>query len=66
MTILFQSSWSSYEEGASVIIFERDNVLFARKVGHSVMIGDFDSTYEVSQDEALEIMLEEIDDEDVD
>ena len=66
---IFQASWNSWEEGGWVVIFEKNKKLFAVEGGHCVMakdnstIWDRDS-YEITQEEALRIMLEWEDEED--
>lgn len=64
--ILFRSSYSDYEESRSVIIFEQDGKYYAKITGHNVYNGDYDSLYEISSDEAIELALEEVEHEDFD
>jgi hypothetical protein len=63
-TILWQSSQHGYEEGYSIEIWRENNKYYMRTRGNNVMVGDYDDTEEVTADEALEIMLEEVENED--
>jgi hypothetical protein len=60
MNILFQASWCDYEEGYQITIIEEDGQLYKLSNGHNVMIGDYDSKTEISQEEAWEIMQDHI------
>lgn len=62
--ILWKSSNFGYEEGYQIVIYEQNNKYYMEITGHNVMIGDYDSTEEVTSDQALEIMLAERDNED--
>lgn len=63
--VLFQSSNFDYEEGYSIIIWEQNGSYFIRIRGHNVMTGDYDTKQKITSDEALEIMMEEIENEDL-
>jgi hypothetical protein len=62
--VMFEASWSTYEEHFHVRIWEQNGKLFKRTKGHSVMIGDYNVKCEVTQEEAMETMLEYADCED--
>ena len=64
--ILFQASNWGYEEGYCITIYETKDGIFVHSKGNFLMGGDFDTTRQISSDEALEIMTEEIDNEDDD
>jgi hypothetical protein len=64
--VLFEAFDSDYEEGWHLEIFEEDGKIYVRTEGHSVMVGDFDSTDEISSEQALEIALEHAEYEDTD
>lgn len=64
--ILFQSSDCNYEEGSSIIIWEQDGKYIIREFGHCVYSGDYDNRRQITSDEAIIIMLENIDNEDTD
>jgi hypothetical protein len=63
-TILWRSSSSDYEEECSIEIWRDNGKYYIRTYGHCVMIGDYDSTEKVSTEDALEIMLQEVENED--
>jgi hypothetical protein len=66
MTILFEAGWSDYEECGYRTIFEENGQLFCREEGHCVMAEDNSpSTYPVTQEQAMQIMLDWSEHEDV-
>jgi len=62
--ILFQANDWDYEEGFSIEIFEENGILFIHNTGHCVMIGSWNETREINQEEALEIIEENLQYED--
>ena len=64
MTVIFEAGWSTHEEYAHVRIYEQDGRYFERCRGHNVYQGDYRIRREVTQDEALETMLDMADCED--
>lgn len=66
MNILFHAINHGYDEGYETTIYQKDDKLYQHIIGNNLIGGDFDETYEISQEEALEIMFEEVENEDTD
>lgn len=64
MNILFKAINFDYEEGYKICIYEKNNKLYVKTIGRSVLFVDFDTEEEISLEEALRIMLEESENED--
>lgn len=64
--IMFKASWNDYEECHSVVIWEQNGNYFLRIRGHNVMIGDYYEKIRITSEEAIKIMIEEIEYEDTD
>ena len=57
-TLLFEASDYGYEEGWDLKIYEIDGKFFVREEGNTVFSGDYDLAQQVTQEEALEYMLD--------
>lgn len=60
---IFHSSWSDWEEGGFVYIFEKDNKFYTIEGGHCVMVEDNSTVWdrdlcEISEDDAIQVMIE--------
>lgn len=62
--VLFKALNFGHEEGYSIVIWEQNGGYFMRTQGHNVETGDFDTREKISSDEALSVMLEEVEFED--
>jgi hypothetical protein len=62
--LLFSASSHGYEEGYTVKIYEDSGRLQLHIYGHACLIGDYETVREISQDAAMELMLEEAENED--
>lgn len=67
--LVFHSAWSSYEEHGWIFIFQKDKKFFSIEGGYCVMSeegykeANWSELVEISQEEALNLMLEWSDNE---
>lgn len=57
--VLWRSAQTDYEEGYSMEIWREDGRYYMRLQGENVMDGEYDETTEVTEEEALEAMMED-------
>ena len=56
--IIFEASDWGYEEGWKITIFQHDDILWCHNIGAYEMQPPCDETYEISQEDALYLMVE--------
>ncbi len=62
--ILFKATNCDFEEGYRLEIYEENNLYFVKIEGYSCLCGNINELREVSSQEALDLMMEEVDNED--
>lgn len=62
--IIFKACSFDFEEGYNLIVYEENDCFFISIKGHNVLSGDYEDIYEVTEEEAIEIMIEEEENED--
>ena len=58
--IIFEAGWSEHEEYAHLVIYEKDGVLRRHLECHNVYTGDYNEDEEITQEDALEEMMDMI------